>query len=197
MLFELDQLEQFVNCLLNFLARPVADTQTVADIFLYRHLREERIRLKDDAYASFAGGKFGDVFVVKNYFPGIGLFQTGDDAQNRSLSASRGAKQNQRLALRYMEGDVVKHTCLAETFTDTHDAGSVGCSAPVGNRIHLFVHNPDYLSHQQNTSTGDRYVRQTLVCRSPTRRQTEVYRTTKLIDVKPVPRKKQHTENQE
>src|SRR4030095_3522738 len=131
MLFELDQLEQFVNCLLNFPARPVADTQTVADIFLRRHLREKRVRLKDDADTSFAGGKFGDILIVKNYFPSIGLFQTGNDAQNRCLSASRGAKQNEGFAFRDMEGDVMKHTCFAATFAHTHHSGSVSWGARV------------------------------------------------------------------
>ncbi len=102
--------------------------QTVADIFLDRHLRKKRIRLKDDADAAFARRKLSHVFVVKNDFSGVGLFQTGDDAKDGRLAASGRAEQHKCFTFSHMKRDVLQHARLAEKFTDADNTGGVhGC----------------------------------------------------------------------
>ena len=57
---------------------------------------------------------------MKYDFAGVGLFQTGNDSQNRRLAAARGAQQNQRFTFGNIKGDVFEHTRLAKALADTN-----------------------------------------------------------------------------
>src|SRR5205807_10620993 len=68
MRFQLHQLDQAIDNLAPFFARPASNLQTVCDVFLDRHARKERIRLKDHAYTTLAGRHIRHVLAVQNYF---------------------------------------------------------------------------------------------------------------------------------
>src|ERR1043165_494977 len=134
MLFELDQLQQFVHSLANLFALSFADPQPVTDVLLDRHLRKQRVRLEDDADTAFARWKFGDVFAVQNHFARVWHFQTRNDAQDRRLATARGAKQHEDFAFRNVEADVFKHAGLAKPFTESEQTGSGRRRRGVGGR---------------------------------------------------------------
>src|SRR5688572_17698122 len=150
MLFQLHQLNQPIDRFSPLLARAMTNLQTVGDVFLDRHARKQRIRLEDDADAAFPCRQIGDILAVQNHAAFVRLFEAGDDAQNSRLAAARSAEQNQRLAFRNVEADVLKHTGLFEALAEAAHTGghtsSLGAFRRprsvriVGNQFHLRFH---------------------------------------------------------
>src|ERR1043166_7706046 len=98
MFFELNKRQEFIDRFANFFSFSLTDAKTVADIFLHGHLWKQCIRLKNYADASFSRGKFRYIASVQNYFAGVWLFETGNDAENCCLATSRSAQQHKRFA---------------------------------------------------------------------------------------------------
>ena len=57
-------------------------------------------------------------FAVDPHFSGIRMFQAADDAQQGRFAAARGANQDQRAALRQVEGNLIQHQVPIEVFDD-------------------------------------------------------------------------------
>ena len=94
MLFQLDQLDQAIDCLSSFFSRTTTNLQSVRDVFLDRHSGKQRVCLKDHAHTTLACRQISYVLAVQDDAPTVRLFKAGDDAQNRCLAAARGAQQD-------------------------------------------------------------------------------------------------------
>ena len=59
----------------------VADLEAISDIFGHRHVPKQSVVLKNKTYFAVACRLLRNIFVVMQHAPGIGDFQTGNDAQ--------------------------------------------------------------------------------------------------------------------
>ena len=66
----------------------MANLQSVTDVLFDGHAREQGVRLKDHASATFARRQVGHVLAMQNDIAAVGLFEPGDDAQDRCLAAA-------------------------------------------------------------------------------------------------------------
>src|SRR3546814_5060256 len=64
---------------------------------------------------------FGGAFAVQQYFPGIGVFQARDNAQQSGFAAARRAQQGRQLAVGKLQGHIVQGGEAAEPFLYTAD----------------------------------------------------------------------------
>jgi len=124
MLLQLDQLQKVLDGFPYFFSLAMSDLETVADISLDIHLREQRVRLKDHSHPTLPGREFSNVFAMKYDLAGVGLLQAGNDPENRRLTASGGTEQDESFTFGNMEIDVLEYTRLTETLADSDDTGS-------------------------------------------------------------------------
>ena len=73
-------------------ARP--DVEPEGDVLKHRHMPEQRVMLKHETNFAFTRRHARHVFTVKGDAPraDIGLIESGDDAQQRGFSGTRGTK---------------------------------------------------------------------------------------------------------
>src|SRR5690242_8491059 len=102
MFFELDQRQQFVHSLADLFAFTFADAQSVTDVLLDRHLRKQRIRLKDNTHATLSRGQFSYVFAVKYDLARVRHLQSGNDAQDGGLAAAGRTQQYEDFTLSHI-----------------------------------------------------------------------------------------------
>ena len=90
------------------------------DILDHRHVVEkiELLEHHPDLTAVFVDVDFevGEVFSVKNYVPGCGVFKAIQAAQKSGLSAARRTDDNDAFALADFIRDLIEHKQIAELF---------------------------------------------------------------------------------
>ena len=86
--------------------RHASHLQPEGDVLRHRHVREERIALKDDAEAAAVGLLVRDVAPVEGNPALSRLDETGDHLQGRRLPAARGAEKRNEFALVDRQGDI-------------------------------------------------------------------------------------------
>jgi hypothetical protein len=87
--FEPHEREQFADPARRLLARRAADVEREADVLANGHVREERVVLGDEPDSAPAGRHVGNVRAVDQNAAGVGMVETGNDAQQRRFSAAR------------------------------------------------------------------------------------------------------------
>src|SRR2546427_7450752 len=81
MFLQSHQLKQTIYGFSSFLSRAPANLQPKGNVFFHGHARKERVRLKDHAHATLAGGQIGNILAVQNHSTLVRLFQSRNDAQ--------------------------------------------------------------------------------------------------------------------
>ena len=101
------------------LARP--GLQAKGDVLEHRHVPEQRVVLEHEADPALAHVAAGGVLAVELDAPGVGLFEAGDDAQQRGLAAAGRAQQRHQLAGGDVQADVVERLEGAKALADLVD----------------------------------------------------------------------------
>ena len=99
--------------------------QTVLDVFPNRHMRPQRVVLKDHSGVSDIRGEIGHVSIPETHVPSLGAIETGDHPQQRRFATSGRPKQEEELSLFHFQADTVDgdHTVeplrhLIESYAD-------------------------------------------------------------------------------
>ena len=92
------------------------DLQTVGDVRVHRHEREQCVVLEYEPDTAFAGGNRVDVPAVYADVAAVLLFKSGEHSEDRGLSAAAGAEKSDQLALFKSEAHVVGRLEIAEAF---------------------------------------------------------------------------------
>ena len=119
--FEADQMQHLVDALANQLARRFAHLESIRDVLRDGHVPEQRVVLEDETNFAIARRLLGDVLAVADDGPGVGDFESRDDAQQRRLAGSRRSEQREQLAVRNVEADALERRKAAELLRNTID----------------------------------------------------------------------------
>lgn len=92
------QVQEFGGPLAALGRADLAHAQAEGDVVARAQVREEAVRLEDHPGVAAVGRDPGDVLSVDQDFAGVGLLETGDDAQGGGLSAARRAEQGEEFA---------------------------------------------------------------------------------------------------
>ncbi len=126
---ELHQVQQFMHLVRDLLLRRALAARLHAHaeghVVEHRHVAEQRVVLEHEADLAVAHVRARGVLAVEQHLAGVGLFQPGDDAQQRGLAAARGTEQGDQFAGGEIERDVVERVEGAEALVDV---GVPGCS---------------------------------------------------------------------
>ena len=91
-----------------------APPQAEGDVLEYGHVREERVRLEDQAEIPPMDGHSRDVLPREDDLSTIGLDEPGHHAEKRALATARGPQEGEKLAGRGIEGHLVDRDDGAE-----------------------------------------------------------------------------------
>src|SRR6266498_1467801 len=75
---------------------------------------KDRVALENHRDPAAAGRQFGRVAPADEHAAAVHLLEAGEAAEQRRLSAARGAEEDDEIAVRDIEGDVVDGGDLAE-----------------------------------------------------------------------------------
>lgn len=100
-------------------ARPRA--QTEGDVVGHRHRLEQGVVLEDEADPAVAQRQRAGVDIAEADAARIGLFETGNQAQERGLAGAGGAEKRHEFAGRYVERDVPQRLERLEALVDGRD----------------------------------------------------------------------------
>ncbi len=118
---ELHHLERVANALSSCRAVERHAPQAVAHVLLDGHVREQRIGLEHHVHRALVRRDCGHVLIVDHDPAGAGSRETGQHAQQRGLTAARGAHQGEHLALVDAQVDAVHGRESAEGLVDPFD----------------------------------------------------------------------------
>ena len=104
---EADHLERLGDLARHGRAALRAHLQPVADVVAYRHVREERVVLEDEAYLALVDHDVRHVLTVDEDASRGRRLEARDHAQRRRLAAARGAEERYELAALYVELDAL------------------------------------------------------------------------------------------
>jgi hypothetical protein len=96
---EPQQLGDLLDSAPGFGLRKPAHLEAVAEVLANAHVRIERVALEDHRHVALARRLVGDVLVTDRDPPGSRLFQAGDQAKQRGLSATRSTDKHHELAV--------------------------------------------------------------------------------------------------
>ena len=97
--FKLHHTQGVVDAGGNFRGRGFLHTQAKGDIFKHRHVRKQRIALKDGVNVAVFRRDMGDIVIFEMDLAAIDAFQSGDKTKNGCFTAARGAKQGEKLTV--------------------------------------------------------------------------------------------------
>src|SRR6201999_1754799 len=97
--------QRFADAALGVVARGLLVLQPERDVVPYRHEREQRVGLEHGVDRTLVRGIPRDVAAVEFDAAGVRLFEAGDHAQRRRLTATRRPEQRVELPGRYVEVD--------------------------------------------------------------------------------------------
>ena len=90
--------------------------QTESDVVKHVHMAEKGVVLEHEADFAFAHMLGGYVLAVKENLAAVGVFQSGDDAQERGFAAAGRAEQGNEFAGGDVEVDVFQRVERSEVF---------------------------------------------------------------------------------
>src|SRR5581483_7904838 len=111
---ELHELEQLGDPAVDLLLRPPADREPERDVVPYRHVREGRVVLEDEADAALLRRDRRRLLPRDEHLSRVGRLEPRDDAQERRLAASARPEQPGERAALDGDGDVVQRDEVAE-----------------------------------------------------------------------------------
>ena len=79
------------------------DHQAVADIVLNRHVRKERVVLKNGVHVALVRRNPGHLFIMQGDTAGRRLFETGNHAQAGRFARTRRAEHREKLAVHNLQ----------------------------------------------------------------------------------------------
>ncbi len=113
--------ESFGDALGDFVVRALCHAQSVGDVLLDCQVREERVVLEDCVHLAFVGRKGIEAVAFHPEFAGGGVFESGDDAEERGFSRAAFAEDGEEFAFGDVESDVAEDDVLAKGFGDVLD----------------------------------------------------------------------------
>ena len=120
-LFQLHQRQQLAHPRRDLGVLPAPDAQAEGDVLEDRHVTEQGVMLEHEADVAVAGRLRGHLVVVGQDGAAVGVFQPGDDAQERGLARAGRAEQGQERAGGHVEAHVVQGDELAEALGQVAD----------------------------------------------------------------------------
>ena len=96
--------------------------QAEGDVVEHRHVREHGVALEDHRDPAPARRQVGGVPPADPHTAAVDLLQPREPAQQRRLPAARGPEQDDELAVRHVEVDVVDRGDLPEGLADVLEA---------------------------------------------------------------------------
>ena len=106
---EVHKFESVRNLLLYFSFRPVFYPKTERDIFAHCHVREKRIILEYRVDRTLIRRQISDILALKIHPSLVRLLKARDNAQGRSFTTSRRAKQRNEFILIHAEVNAVQN----------------------------------------------------------------------------------------
>ena len=111
---ESDQRRVILDLLLNGLTVDLADLQTVGNVIKHGHVRDQRVVLEHHADVPLFDRNVRDILPADDHAAGIRVLQTGNDPQQRRLSAAGRSQKRQKMFILYLEAQVVEDFILSE-----------------------------------------------------------------------------------
>src|SRR5690242_6488662 len=134
---ETDDLQNIRDFALDFILLASLNRQRISDIFRYRHVRPDRVGLKDHADRSFVGWYIHPLARSEYRVPGnadlaaIRPLQTRDAAQGRRFAAAAWAQKGVKRSLWNVQRDTLEHVhallVFAEIFLQRFDLYHFSC----------------------------------------------------------------------
>ena len=115
---EFEHLRRLFDAAADFLLRNAADLEAVRHVVKDRHVRIERVVLKDHRAVAVLGFEVVDDPVADREFPGGDRFEPRDHAQKGRLAAARGADDHDEFAVLDVERDAVDDLDVAVALLD-------------------------------------------------------------------------------
>jgi hypothetical protein len=95
--------------------------QAEGDVVEHGHVAEQRVVLEHEADLALAHMGAGGILAIEQHLARVGLFQPGDDAQQRRLAAARRAEQRDQFAGRESRGKCRRSAVKCRTACDVSD----------------------------------------------------------------------------
>ena len=111
---QLDQRQQFLGAGIGHRGLLAPRERTEADVLAHRQVGEQRVMLEDHADVALLRRQRLHLLPAHRERAGIESLQPGDRAQQRRLSAARGAQQRDHLAARQRQVDAAQHRPAAQ-----------------------------------------------------------------------------------
>jgi len=115
--------------------------QAEGHVVANRHVRIERIRLKDHRHAALAGRQLVDPLSADPDFAAGDRLQTSDHAQQGRLAAARAAEEDDELAALDRQIDVVQNLHGTEMLGEGFDVDTCHFTPPAEHRIYRTCHS--------------------------------------------------------
>ncbi len=102
-------------------ARDPRVEESKRNVLANRHVRVERIALKDHRYAALSGWQVLHSPSVDLDRSGVDGLEPRDHAQQRGLAAARRTQNHQELVRGDLQGEIIEHPGAAEALADTSE----------------------------------------------------------------------------
>ena len=112
----------------NLVLRRVLEFQAESDIIKYIEVRKQGVFLEHRVHVSFVGWQVGNVVAADGYHAFCGCFESCQESQKSSFSASRRTENGHEFTLSHKEINVVEGCFLAESFRHILYVNDVLCS---------------------------------------------------------------------
>src|SRR6185503_17665010 len=149
---ELDDPEHLLHAPGVLGARDLLHLQPEGHVVVDRHVREERVLLKDHVHRPPVREERGDVVALQVDPAGVGDLEARDHPQGRRLAAAAGAQQREELTVPNRERDIAYRLVLAEALADAleRDPGAGLLHPPILKRWT----RAQYLRHLREPTPG-------------------------------------------
>ena len=111
-----DQVYQFHHTAGNGFPVYFLNLQAKGDVVIHSHVPEQRVVLEHKSNATLARRNVIDHFSVNADLTAVGVFQTGDHAENGGFAAAAGSQQTNQLSLFNTEADIIRSLIIAISF---------------------------------------------------------------------------------
>src|SRR5690606_10978878 len=99
----------------------LAPTQPERDILEHRHVREERVALKDRVDRPLERTESRHIFAADEHLPGRGVFEPRDEPKGRGLATARRPEQREERARRNRQIEVLDRGEPRKTLLDADE----------------------------------------------------------------------------
>src|SRR5690606_17098795 len=136
-------MQELASALARRVFRNTPHIQTEGHVLLHREVPKQRVVLKDEADGSGPCMQMRGFFVAEPYRAGVRSLESGQDAQNRALTAAGRAEQRHESAALDLEAHVVDGDEVAEAFGKIFYSDSHVVVLLVAASRRFFAHSSD------------------------------------------------------